>query len=236
MGPELPPVPLTADVDRATQVTSWPMYLNDQLGDCTVAGAGHMFAAMSVYAGNPEPLFSDEVITATYSAVSGYVPGDPSTDNGADMQTVLQYLKTTGMTDTAGTTHQVAGYALFSDPSAEMLLGQVLNLFGTVYVGIDCPQSAEQQFADGVPWTYVPGSAAAGGHCIVLQHRYPAGAEVDIDEFVTWGALQRANFGFTGHYAAEAYAVVSQDWIDVNGTSITGFDLQQLLADMDDVT
>lgn len=230
----LPPVPLTQDVDRASNVTSWPMYLNDTLGDCTIAGAGHMFGALSVYGGRAEPLFSDQVITTTYSAVSGYVPGDPSTDNGAAMPDVLDYLRQTGMTDTDGHVHKVAGYAAFGNPSNELLLGQVLDIFGTVYCGIDCPESAEQEFDAGEAWTYVPGSPIEGGHCIVLQRRYPS-SDVNVDEFVTWGALQRADFGFVAHYLEEAYAVVSEDWIAVNGTSATGLDLAQLLADMNAV-
>jgi len=34
-----PPTP--AVVDYASRVRSWPMYLNNALGDCTCAGIGH---------------------------------------------------------------------------------------------------------------------------------------------------------------------------------------------------
>src|SRR6202140_4670412 len=43
-------VPLEQSVDYATLVASWPMFLNDRLGDCTCAGAAHAvqtFAAMT---------------------------------------------------------------------------------------------------------------------------------------------------------------------------------------------
>ena len=229
--------PASGVIDRCTQVSDWPIYGNDVLGDCTIAGAAHMFAAMAVYAGYAEPVFSDQEIVKAYSAVSGYVPGDPSTDNGASMQTVLEYLKSTGMTDTTGKTHKVAGYAAFGNPADEVLLAQVLNTFGSVYVGVELPASAEQEFADGQPWDWQPSSQIAGGHCIVLQRR-DVGVR-GVLEYITWGQVQRATRGFQWHYAGppfnangEAWAVVTSDWIGANGTTIEGLDLEQLLADL----
>jgi hypothetical protein len=229
--------PASGVIDRCTDVSDWPMYLNDQLGDCTIAGAAHMFAAMSVYAGHPEPSFSDKEIVTAYSAVSGYVPGDPSTDNGADLQTVLEYLRGTGMTDTTGKTHKAAGYAAFGNPADEVLLAQVLETFGSVYVGVELPDSAEQEFADGQPWDWQPGSQIAGGHCIALQKRSVGGTGVL--EYITWGTVQKATRGFQYHYAGppgnangECWAVVTQDWLTASGDSISGLDLSQLLSDL----
>lgn len=225
---ELPPA--SGVIDRCTEVTNWPMYLNDQLGDCTVAGAGHMFGAMAVYAGHAEPLFIDSVITATYSAVSGYVPGRPSTDNGADMQTVLEHLKQVGMTDTMGHVHKVAGYAAFGDPTDEVLLAQVLSTFGSVYVGVSLPQSAVDEFHQGQPWDYQPTSPVVGGHCIVLQRRGVGGT--GILKYISWGTAQSTTRGFQKHYAEEAYAVITEDWLTASGDSISGLNLDQLLADL----
>jgi hypothetical protein len=109
----LPPVPASQDVDRASKVGSWPMYLNDTLGDCTIAAEGHMFGAWSAYGFGTEALFSDDVIQGTYSRVGGYVPGDPSTDTGCMMSDVLADARATGMADTSGKVHKVAGYAAF---------------------------------------------------------------------------------------------------------------------------
>jgi len=222
--------PASGVIDRCSQVGDWQMARNDQIGDCTIAGACHMFAATAVYAGYPEPLFSDQEITAAYSAVSGYVPGDPSTDNGADMQTVLEYLRATGLTDTTGKTHKAAGYAAFGNPADEVLLAQVLDVFGSVYTGVNLPVSAEQEFAAGQPWDWQPSSPIAGGHCITLQKRSVGGTGVL--GYVTWGRVQHVTRGFQRHYADEAYAVITSDWIGTNGTSIDGLDLEQLLADL----
>jgi hypothetical protein len=229
----LPPVPLTTDVDRASAVQSWPMYLNDQLGDCTIAAIGHMYGAWTQYASSTEALFTDDEIQAVYSRVGGYVPGDPGTDNGCVMQDVLADQQSSGITDQAGNLHQVAGFAAFGNPADEELLGQVLDVFGTVYVGINVQQVIEQEFADQQPWTWDPTAQVIGGHAICLQRRLGSG-DAPL-EYVTWGALQPATANFQANAAEEAWAVVTHDWLQANGTTVEGLDLQQLLADMGSV-
>jgi hypothetical protein len=229
----LPAVPLTDDVDRASEVASWPMYLNDTLGDCTIAAIGHMYGAWTAYAGAGEALFADSEIQAVYSRVGGYDPSDPSTDNGCVMADVLADQKANGITDTAGKLHKVLGYAAFGNPADATLLGQVLDVFGSVYVGINVQQPMETEFAAGQPWDWTPGSQIVGGHAICLQQRY-GNAGVPY-EYVTWGALEKATASFQANAAEEAWAVVTADWVQVNGTTVEGLDVSQLLADMADV-
>jgi hypothetical protein len=203
------------------------------IGDCTIAEKGHQFAAMCVYAGYPEPLFHDKEIIAAYSAVSGYDPATGANDNGADPVTVLQYMSRTGLTDTAGHVHKVAGYAAFGDPRNADLMAQVLNTFGSVSIAFDCTQNFEDDFSQGVPVTYDPGSPVVGGHMVCLQRRSVGG--VGVLQEITWGATQRVTRRYNWHQVQDAYAVVSEDWITANGTTIQGLDLEQLLADMSDV-
>jgi hypothetical protein len=106
----------------------------------------------------------------------------------------------------------------------------VLNTFGTVVVDINCQQAQEDQFSSGSVWQYVPGSPVVGGHSICLQKR--GSGYIGVQEFITWGAVQRATRRFCHHQIAEAYCVVSEDWINAHGTSPQGLDLAQLLADM----
>ena len=229
----LPPVPLTQDVDYASRVTSWPMYLNDRLGDCTFAGVGHMYGAWSLYASGTEALFSDDAIQSGYSRVGGYVPGDPSTDNGCVMQDVLADQRQNGLTDTSGKVHKVAGFASLGNPNDLDLLGQVLDVFGSVYTGISVQQQMEDEFSAGQPWTWDPAAQSIGRHAIDLQRRLGSGDAPLV--YVTWGALQPATTGFLAGAVEEAWAVVTEDWITVNGLSVEGLDLSQMLADMRDV-
>lgn len=231
----------TMDVDRASKVTQWPMYCNgpdagnppaspDGIGDCTVAAMAHGYTALSVYAGKPQPLFSDHEIIKAYTAVSGYNPSTGGSDNGAQMQDVLAHNLSTGMTDTTGKTHKVISYAALGNPTDVMLLSRCLRTFGWVYVGINCPQSAQDQF--GSVWTYVPGSPIDGGHAIGLHRRMPYTSRVGVFDFATWGALQFVAIGFIRHYVEEAWVVVSEDWIEANGSSVDGIALAALEDDM----
>jgi hypothetical protein len=226
----LPPVPLTDDVDRASKVSSWPMYLNNALGDCTIAGVGHMYGAWTQYGHGTEAVFDDSQIQLVYSRVGGYNPDDPSTDQGCVMGQVLADQQEHGITDTAGRLHKVAGYAAFGNPHDETLLGQVLDVFGSVYVGCNVQQQMEQAFAAGQPWDWVPGDEVIGGHAICLQRRLGSGNAPL--EYVTWGALQPATKNFQAYAVEEAWAVVTEDWVRTNGTTVEGLDLQQLLSDM----
>jgi len=247
------PEPLPAafgNIDRETAVADWPMYVNgpdpanpsfapDGLGDCTIAGICHSFSAMAVYAGFPEPLFSSAAIVTAYSACGGYVPGDPSTDGGCDMATVLTYMSRTGIPDTTGKVHKVAGWAAFGDPQNEQLLAQSLAATGTGYLGSAIQDAQETQFGNGDVWEWVPGGSIAGGHCYVLQRRRVGGT--GILEMATWGAIQRAAREFWWCAASpsigggEAYYVASEDYVRANGTTLLGMDQEQLIADSADV-
>jgi hypothetical protein len=236
--------PAFGDIDRRTRVPDFPMYCNgpdaanppqipDGVGDCTIAQQAHSFAAMRVYAGFDEPAFSSAEIIGVYSACGGYVLGDESTDNGCDPVTVYRHMQTTGLKDTTGYVHKIAGFAQFGDPTNFALMAQALQTFGSVGLAIDCPESAEEDFSSGQPWTYVPGSPSLGGHMICLQRRRVGG--IGILECPTWGSWADVTRRFMRNQVQGAYVGVSEDWITANGTSITGFDLQQLLADMGDV-
>jgi hypothetical protein len=163
--------------------------------------------------------------------VGGYVPGDASTDNGCVMQDVLADQQANGMTDTSGKLHQVAGYAALGNPADLDLLGQVLDVFGSAYTGINVQQQMETEFSAQEPWTWDPGAQSIGGHCVCLQRRLGSGSAPL--EYVTWGVLQPATTGFQAGAVEEVWAVVTQDWLQANGTTVEGLDLTQLLADME---
>jgi hypothetical protein len=230
----LPPVPVTQDVDRASEVTDWPMYMNDQLGDCTIAGEGHLFGALTRYASGIEALFTDTQVETVYSRVGGYVPGDENTDNGCVMSDVLADAKRNGIIDTKGKVHKAAGYAALGNYADQELLAQVLDVFGSAYTGFNVEQSNETQFDEGLAWTYTPGDTIIGGHCVVLQRRLGGTPEAPY-EYVTWGAIQTADQSFQANLVEEVWAVISEDWVRANGTTVEGLDLKQLLADMADV-
>lgn len=223
-GAELPRAPRT--VDWMTKVPSWPMYLNDRIGDCTCAGMAHALGAMDYYANGTEALFADKTVEAMYSAVSGYNPATGANDNGTTLQQVCQHMVKTGIRDTNGRVHRLAAWAEVENYTDTDLLKQVLFAFGSVYLAFNLPQSAQEQFEEEQPWVPVAGSPIIGGHCVVLQY-FPK------PKIITWGAEQEMDDAFLDEYCTEAIALVTADWVDANGLSPSGLNLSQLVDDAD---
>jgi hypothetical protein len=224
-------------VDRASKVTQWPMYLNDTYGDCTIAGMGHLYGALTAYAHNTEAIFNNSVVEAVYERnCPTFNPSTGAGDDGCTLQGVLADQVSNGMADMFGTVHNVVAYAQMKSIGPRWL-AVALEAFGSVYLGVNLPQSAETQFSAGQPWTYVQGSPILGGHCIVLQavHEavaHPSQSGNQAFTFVTWGSTVTASWQWCNTYIEEAWVAISQDWLQANGTTVEGFDLAQLQADM----
>lgn len=212
-------------VDYCSQVSSWPMYLNDELGDCTFAGLGHAEGAWTKYTTGTELILPDAAMLDGYEAVGKYVPGNPGTDNGCVMSNVLAYAASTGLP--SGT--KILSYAQMKD-THELKLNVALQLFGSVYLGVNLPKSAEDQFSANQVWSYVKGSPIVGGHCIVLQ-KFENNSNGDYT-VITWGQAQRVTLEWMRTYLEEAWVILSPQWLNAQGNTITGVNVQQLQADM----
>lgn len=203
-------VPDTVDWTGGGKI-SYPMDLNDQLGDCTAAGAAHAEETWSYLGQGALVNPTQQDVVNFYSGSTGYVQGDPSTDQGGDMQTVLAYWMSTGM---AG--HKIAGFFAI-DPTDFEEMRAALYLFGPLYIGFEFPQSAMDQFNAGKPWDYSrAGSQIVGGHCVTVQ-KMVKGGNLTV---VTWGTLEEMTPAFWSHYVDEPYIALSQEWIN-NSTSMT---------------
>ena len=90
----IPTQPLTED--WMSKVQEWGMMVNDQVGDCAVAGPGHIILRDTTYQGAPfRP--SDAQIIKAYSDISGYNPSTGDNDNGCVILDVLNYWRKIGI-------------------------------------------------------------------------------------------------------------------------------------------
>lgn len=211
----LPPTP--AVVDYASKVRSWPVYMNDKLGDCTCAGIAHSVQAWTAYAKGLVTL-PDSAVLALYELL-GYVPGDPSTDKGAVEQDVLKVVQEHGIGG-----HKILAYAQVNHKDPDEMK-TALNLFGSVYLGAQIPQSALDQNGAGQPWSVVGGSPIVGGHAFVAQRWDVSSAPMEV---VTWGQLQRVDIEWWMDYGDEAWVIITEDWFLANGNSASGVNTVQL--------
>ena len=235
--PPLPtPPPNCGYIDK---IANFPMLSNDSLGDCVEACQLHMVQQWTAYA-STEVVPSDADAIKLYSEEGGYVPGDPTTDNGTDMLTALRYWKNNGIS-VGSTKHKIAAY-MSLDTTNKVEIQQAVMLFGNIFLGVALPISAQTPSTgvNGLPVWNVPsegpygdGSPGGwGGHAIPV-----VGFGVDKDgnygvEVVTWGSLYDVTYAFLANYADEAYVVLSTDWIEKSGLSPSQFNMAQLQQDL----
>lgn len=219
-----------AAISWQSAVKQWPIYLNDQLGDCVFASGGHIIENWTANATTEFSPSDDDVLKA-YEAVGGYQPGKPYTDNGAAITDFLAYWRTTGL---AG--HKIDGWAQV-DQASVTEIKQAIFLFGAVDLGVVIHQSDMNQFNAGQKWdnhkrTWLDylfnySDPVLGGHSI------PAfGYDSNYIYTVTWGKVQAATWHWFLARCDESYGAVSMDFIKQNGIAPNKFNLAQLEQDL----
>lgn len=206
------------------QVCSWQRDIewgdlgNLTVGDCTCADVLHhrMLQASVAHAGSPL-IFSTDQALQLYTAITGYNPADPSTDQGAVMLDVQNYMKAN-----AG----IQGFVTLDAGNLSQIQA-ALYLFGGVDLGFNVPAYIMDVPAGG-SWSDTGGDTTIeGGHAVLACGYGRSGFRV-----VSWGQTYTANWEFWSQYVDEAYAWVSSDWIKASGVSPTGLDLAGLMQDL----
>ncbi len=216
---QLPPAPSTCD--WTGKVPSFPMFGNDTAGDCTFAAFGHMIQIWTANAGNLVTPTLDDVLGG-YSKLTGYKPGDPSTDKGAVELDVLNFMRKTG----------IGGHKIRAFMACHSIddIKHAISLFGGCYFGFALPLSAQNKSSwvvnDIQTVQTQPGSW--GGHAV-------NGAAYDQNtvEVITWGEKLQVSVPFIQAYGEESYAIVTEDWIESDKVSPSGFNINQLMADLE---
>lgn len=204
------------NIDWLSRVGHWPMYLNDRIGDCTCATAGHIIQALSTYGKNVTETITDNDVLDAYVAVSGYNPITGTNDDGAVVQKVLDHWRKNGIGG-----HKILAFASV-DFKNNAELRQAIHIFGNVYLGINFPDTAMEQFHGGKPWDVVPGARIEGGHAINAGYY---DVSDNMWKIVTWGKVQSMTQAFWDKYVEEAWVVVSPEWYDLAGKNPEGIDM-----------
>jgi hypothetical protein len=228
----VPAPPVTWDYQHRAKKSLAQMYGNDTLGDCVIAGMGH---EVGVFTGNGSPnevILTMEQIIALYSAIGGYVPGDPSTDNGCDEVTALNYWIQKGCPIGA---NQIDGY-IAVNPADPVEYRTALYLFESLFFGLELPDAWVNPFPSqsGFVWDEAGAPDPDNGHCVVGVGYNTQGVIVG-----TWGMTGLMTDKALQYYLAEAqggqlFSVLSQESIrKATQKSPVGFDWSQLVADFD---
>jgi hypothetical protein len=221
---ELPTIP--TEVDWTKGLTDFGMMMNDSLGDCAVAGMGHSEMIWTLN-NDDEDIIPDSVIISTYSAISGYNPTTNTGDNGCALLDCLKYWQQTGIGG------KKIGAYISVDPKNIAHVRAAIYIFGNVYTGFALPNSIQTQEIWDVPSEGFQGDGAIGslgGHCVNIP-KFNSNSK----SCITWGKLQQMTDNFLVNYCDEMYAIVSIDFL-TNNKAPNGFNLQQLISDLVDVT
>jgi hypothetical protein len=209
------------------------MMCNDRLGDCADAG---FFHALQVWTGNAASsvlTVPDATVQQLYSDNAGYVPGDPSTDNGTDLQSLLTFLTNTGALMPDGTREKIIGFVEV-DPQNANDLNLVTAECGLIYLGFNVPQYLEQLEAPGSVWDVQPGgnNTIVGGHC-VISGQYAATGNRGITSWGSPGYCMTPAFWSAN--VDECYGIITQRWVEATGKTPWGVPLADWEAQMQGV-
>jgi hypothetical protein len=226
----LPTPPASVDYSPKAEAALARMYLNDQLGDCVIACMAHLVGTFLGNAGQTY-ILSPAQIVALYSAIGGYIPGHPSTDNGCDEVTALAYWKATGAP--AGL-NKIAGWVSV-DATNPAEYRAALWLFENLFFGVELPDAWVNPFpsSSGFVWDVAGEPDPDNGHCFPGVGYTAEGIKID-----TWGMLGTVTTAAVEEYAftagsGELYTVLSPEIIlKASQKAPNGFDLAQLQADL----
>lgn len=188
-------------VDNTMGITRFGQMMNDSLGDCTCAGLGHSIQVATANTGAEETP-ADAIVLSAYEKYCGYVPGNPSTDQGGIEDDVLSGVQRDGF---AG--HKLLGRVSLDARNIEHVK-RAIAYFGSIYIGAELPTSSQRS---GV-WDVVSGpegvAGSWGGHCMV-------GPKYDrfLVDWITWGMLQSSTWAWTQAYMDECHVLLWDCWM-----------------------
>lgn len=217
--------PLPATEMRWKTVLNWPMLLNDQLGDCTIAGIGHAYQYWDVITsantnGNTNVIvMTDDQALADYEVCGNYDPANPATDGGCVCLDVLKYFS---QPRAIGNTQKTLTKFVSVPLNNIEQLKFSIHALGNCYLGINLPTNAETLDT----WDVVKGSPIAGGHCVTCVGYDDPNSLIYL---VTWGAVIGMTYNFYNTYVEEAWSLYSADWILNSGAHLGVFDHARVL-------
>lgn len=199
----------------------WLMLGNDDYGDCVFAGAAHETMLTNRLA-SKIVTFDDDSVLSDYSAVTGFDPNDPSTDQGAEVRDVLSYRRKTGIIDANGNRHKIGAYVSIDPTNWDELMFAVYY-FTCVGIGFEFPDSAFEQFDHHLPWDVVEGATVEGGHYVPVMGRNA----LSTGGCVSWGRRVGFTKDFYETYNDESWAIVFPEELK-NGKTERGLDITEL--------
>jgi len=229
----LPTPPASCDFTAKARSVLAMVYLNDQLGDCVIAGGYHIVGVETGNATGTPYVATDAVLKADYHAIGGYVDGDPSTDNGCDEDTAINYWTSHGFAN---------GTKLLGSVSVDATNRQQVELAvwlsEELIVCMELPDAFVNPFpaGDGFVWDVAGAPVPDNGHSVAIAGYNAQGVIV-----ITWGMIGIITWAALAKYAKPSAGgscnmVLSPDQVAKGQTKApNGIAWHDIVVDCDDL-
>ncbi len=176
-----------------------PMFANDTLGCCVIAGRAHQTLRFELLEQKSKLTVTDKDVTKEYFKESG------GKDSGLVVLDSLKAWRTVGWT-AAKQKYFIHAFSEVS-PKDHNAVKQAVFLDVGVGLGLSLPLSAQAQVQAGKPWDVVTGKGTVpgswGGHYVYVCGYTKVGPVC-----VTWGSKQQITWKFMDKYCDESYAII----------------------------
>ena len=195
------------------------MYGNDQQGDCVIASAMHQ---VGLWTANDSDS-GGEAIGTTQEALSQYHQFCGAGDNGCDISSVSDIIKSRGLT-VGGKKYTIDGYVSVNNLDRDLVKTAIV-VFGSIKLGIDLP-SAWANSNDGDRWD-VTNTGIVGGHDVSADGYDEVGVEI-----MTWAGKRRITWPafLSKRWITEAYVILARAWYNSDSLAPNGINATTLLA------
>lgn len=187
----VPTPPTSMDLTPTSLVAQRNVDLNDQLGNCVIAGRAHRIALITGAAGSAFAYSAAQVLKE-YERVGGYVPGDANSDQGCDMTTAAEDGVKTGYADGS---KDVGFVSVDASNKTEVMTAFFLLENGDL--GLALPDAWISPFpsADGVVWDVAGAPNPENGHCVqMVGYNLTKGVLINswgLFLWITWPAMAK---------------------------------------------
>ena len=234
----IPTSPTSVDWSAAALSVIEDIEGNSDYGDCVMAEDAHYIAVLTGNAGTLYA-YSDAQTLADYSALTGFDPSVPSSDQGTDPIADLNWRVTSGYADGS----KDAGWAMVDATSAAEV-AFALNEFGNLKMWFGIPDSIVAgmgSLKDGFVWDVAAGSPNQNnGHCIGSCGYNPTAIMAVATSaqgllVETWGMLGVVTWAalaawFVPSQGGGLATRVSMDWVNSSGETPAGLDEAAMIA------
>lgn len=224
-----PPETFNGDDGFAFPLKDEYTFGNDVWNNCVVAMKAHGILRMEGFEQKKQLPVKDSEVLADYWLEQGAkpytrkflcktVPGwDSKPNRGLVMLDSLNYWRKTGI-QIGSQTYKIYGYGAL-DPKDRIQVMNCICLLRGIYVGLQMPASAMEQWARAEPWTVMGGSRIEGGHAVYIpSYRLIPGLDTIGPVCCTWGEEQPMTWEFFEAYADEVFGILDNKdtWLGDN--------------------